>query len=309
MGYSILQHRETIIIVMADSKQTRVILWAVYRSCSTATLRAISAIEGGKYFYEPYTNAAWHGPERVFPKVNSILDKITSDLPGSDLAYDTSANTFSWVKQTLEEAHEGARLVFVKDHAYSLKIAGKSWDVIPSGYQHTFLIRNPKKTIPSWRKLNLEFRPSSGTMVEDEMEAWQDLQMGSLAGGFQSLLELYEYVKENLDPNPFVMDADDLLAHPEIMVPAYCQATGIPFSNKMVEWGEDNGKPAQAKWIMCTPNLPSFELYCKKAVTTARFSKDVESKIKSTQSPKEAALIQRCMPFYEQLYQQRHFPK
>ncbi|XP_033626440.1 uncharacterized protein LOC117289428 [Asterias rubens] len=292
---------------MADTNQPRVMLWAVYRSCSTATMRALSTIEGGKYFYEPYTAAAYFGPERVFPRVNSVPDKATSDLPGSDLAYDNQVNTFSWVKQTLEEEHEGARLVFVKDHAYSLKIAGKGWDEIPNGYRHTFLIRNPNKTIPSWRKLNLEFKPSSGTMDEEQMEAWQDLQMGSLAGGFHSLLEHYEYVRENLDPNPFVMDADDLLADPEAMIPAYCQATGTPFRKKMVEWGEDNGVPAQARWIICRPNLASFQLHCKqKAITAACFSKEVESEIKSIPSPKVAALIQRCMPFYEKLYQQRH---
>ena len=85
-----------------------VLLWVLLRSCSTAAFRSIS-LDGGVY-YEPHLSAAYYGTESVFPK-GDVVDEGSTVLPAAELAYSSSVNTFSWVKETLEGEHKGARFV------------------------------------------------------------------------------------------------------------------------------------------------------------------------------------------------------
>ncbi|XP_033639028.1 uncharacterized protein LOC117299587 [Asterias rubens] len=291
---------------MANYGQPRVMLWVVWRSCSTAVLRSISQADGGVYYYEPFLSAAYEGPDSVFPRGEQ--DEETVDLPGADLAYSPSDNTFSWVKDTLEGQHEGARFVIVKDTPLSLKLAGRDWDTIPQGYQHTFLIRNPSKTYPSLQRANEEYKPP-GLMDETAVKDWQDEQFETMGGDFKSISDLYDYVTDNnLDPNPFIMDADDLIAYPDIVLKAYCRATGIPFSMKMVEW-EDSGQPPNVKWTTCQSHLQYFQcLHHSNAMKSRGFTKNIQAKPSTALHPKVAEIIQREMPFYNKMYGQRFVP-
>ncbi len=287
---------------MSDTEQPRVILWAVFRSCSTAVMQCISNIKGGTYFLEPYTSAAYYGPESVFHR---SLNEDTNILPGSEHAYDSSINTFSWVKQTLEGAYPGASLVFAKDHAYGLKVAGKGWENIHRGNRHSFLIRNPNKTFSSWEKVMSDYNPP-GWLDDDTSDEWKDMELGTEC--FRSLLELYQYVRDNLDPNPFVMDADDILDNPEAVMEAYCKATGIPFGKELLEWGPD-GEKATGNWITCRAAIPYFKAnYHKNALKSRGFSKAIQSKTTAPQSSKVKEIIKYSLPFYDQLYQVRHIP-
>ncbi|XP_022099552.1 uncharacterized protein LOC110984062 [Acanthaster planci] len=291
----------------------RVILWSLPRSCTTAVLRAVSSVDGGVFYWEPYGCAMYYGPERSekeFLSVSSASSVSIADAPGADVAYDSSVNTFDWVRQTLEAEHKGASLVFAKDFAFAL---GGKTERLPVGYQHTFLIRDPTKVIPSWWKMNQECRESCPAADEQEMEEWQERQIGKY-GGYDDLLELYDFVKENLEPKPFVMDADDLMAQPEKVLAAYCEATGIPFSNKLLDW-EDDWSKMNAKWITCRDQL---WLWNNSHHTNVRQSRgflkshqlpradDTNSRL--ILNPKITQLIDCCKPYYKKLYQQRFAP-
>ncbi|XP_038073612.1 uncharacterized protein LOC119741789 [Patiria miniata] len=176
----------------SDAKQSRVMLWTCPRSCSTAVQRSISHVEGGVFYYEPYTMAFHFGPDRKF-QCEANRDE-RGELPSSYLTYDSSVNTFDWVKQTLEAKHQGASLVFAKDLAFCL---GGTTN-LPSGYRHSFLIRNPKKVIPSWRESQNDLKTEFTMEVAEE---FKDVVMANSAG-FKELFELFKYIQENVDPNP-----------------------------------------------------------------------------------------------------------
>ena len=85
--------------------------------------------------------------------------------------------------------------------------------------KHTFLIRNPLKSIPSYyRACNKCGFPS----LPNE-------------NGIRELYDLFKTVQQ-VDPTPVVVDADDLLMNPRELMEQYCNATGLPFEESMLSW-------------------------------------------------------------------------
>ena len=48
--------------------------------------------------------------------------------------------------------------------------------------------------------------------------------------------DLWKHVKENIDPNPIVIDIDELLSDPAAMLPNYFEACGMPWDEKYLKW-------------------------------------------------------------------------
>ena len=112
------------------------------------------------------------------------------------------------VKHRLEQAT--SKHVFVKDMGFCVPKDGLQY--LPLGYKHTFLIRNPLRTIYSYRKSITDDRYFvQGCFVKEQYDLWM-------------------HVKENLDSNPVVIDADDLLTKPKETLSAYCAAVGLPYT-------------------------------------------------------------------------------
>ncbi|CAB3981487.1 Hypothetical predicted protein [Paramuricea clavata] len=91
-------------------------------------------------------------------------------------------------------------------------------------YKHSFLIRNPNKSIPSL------YRVATNT----EVSGWD--HFNPVEAGFRQLLELYEFVVKEFDSSPVIIDADDLLESPEEMMKKYCEATGLIYEENMTTW-------------------------------------------------------------------------
>ena len=81
---------------------------------------------------------------------------------------------------------------------------------------NVFLIRNPKQVILSYVK---KFR------LEDE----------SLIG-FIQLKRIFNHVLNNIDSDPVVIDADDILTNPPLMLNRLCVALKIPYTDRMLSW-------------------------------------------------------------------------
>ena len=129
--------------------------------------------------------------------------------------------------------------VFVKDMAPS--VSGRYLKFIPEGYKHTFLIRDPVRTIYSYRKSLLAQLKIAGQLESlGKNEETFDLERDDryfLPGCFtKEQHDLWKYVKENLDSNPVVIDADDLLTRPKETLSAYCSAVGLPYSDSLLKW-------------------------------------------------------------------------
>ena len=64
----------------------------------------------------------------------------------------------------------------------------------------------------------------------ENFHIWKDVHKRHIYPGclFKEHYDLWKYVKENLDPNPVIIDSDDLLSDPAVMMSKYCTALGIP---------------------------------------------------------------------------------
>jgi len=92
-------------------------------------------------------------------------------------------------------------------------------------FRHTFLIRTPEKSIPSY------YRATIGDCGKD---------FGSFNpedAGFVELKALLEYTKLLLPNDPVVLlDSADLISQPEKALRAFCAKVGIPFDESMLKW-------------------------------------------------------------------------
>ncbi len=138
---------------------------------------------------------------------------------------------------------------------------------------HTFLIRDPRETIPSYLKLEPD------TPVERI--------------GFELLHGIYTAVAERTGSEPVVVDAADLVRDPEATVKAYCAATGIPFVPEALSWQPDQ----RPEW---QPSRRWHETVAASAALGA-----VSSRSATVPDAVAARYLRRHLPYYEALYARR----
>jgi hypothetical protein len=197
---------------MALAEQPHIFLWAVPRSISTAFFRAMMNRKKIKVLLEPYSRAYYYSTERV--------SKRYEKEPIQD------GCTYMDIKAQCEENIPGASAVFVKDMAYYLVNRLDSPAVLPLNYRHTFIIRDPHKTVYSLYKMSLN----------KELTGWDHFDGNEV--GFKELYRVYEMVTNELGQEPIVVDADDLLKHPEDILRQYCVKVGLEFEPGMLNWDE-----------------------------------------------------------------------
>ena len=250
--------------------QARVILWSAPRCLSTAFERSIRELETVKVIHEPLW-AAYHdiGCKRLVTHPGEAASPAT---------YGTDARC------TMLQPYGGYEAVFYKlicSHTggqYERFVEGEF-----SEYKHTFLIRHPTKALPSGYKGCVECHYT--------YSAW--------ISGFPALYEMYNFVKQKVDPSPIVVDADDLLNDPKGTMKKYCTATGLPFKETMVSW-EPKSFP---EW----DSDPFSQVWYGSAMKSSGFMKPSTSSPPSTKDlPKDViALIEEFIPQYETLHSTR----
>jgi Sulfotransferase domain len=92
---------------------------------------------------------------------------------------------------------------------------------------NAFLIRAPERVLASYAR------------------KWSDVSLDAL--GFTQQLEIFEDVADLLGSAPPVVDADDVLAHPEATLRSLCTRLRIPFDPAMLSWPK-GPKPFDGVW-------------------------------------------------------------
>ncbi|EEY20650.1 conserved hypothetical protein [Verticillium alfalfae VaMs.102] len=112
-------------------------------------------------------------------------------------------------------------------------------------FQFTFLIRHPRRSIPSYFRCTVPpLDKVTGFYNFDPAEA-----------GYDEVRRFFDFLlKEGLidRSNLTVVDADDLLDDPEGILRAYCKRVGLDFHDGMLNWSDDDTAFAQdkfAKWV------------------------------------------------------------
>jgi hypothetical protein len=173
-------------------------LWSVPRSRSTAFFRMMAERGDCTVLHEPFSYLVMHGHTDVGgtrARSGPELIKLLLDLPGPVFMKETTGVRYPEFVATPDFL---ARTDFLDD------------------VTHTFLIRDPRETIPSYLRLE----PDAATERI----------------GFEVLHEIYTAVAERTGHQPVVIDAADLVRDPAGTVRAYCAATGIPFVADALSW-------------------------------------------------------------------------
>ncbi len=179
------------------------VLWATPRSTSTAFEWAMENRGDMECLHEPYNEAYYVGEDRRNDRY-FIADSKLSPTPGLN---------FVAVHQRLVNL-AASRPIFVKDFAYSITHIAD--DAFLDAFQHTFLVRDPKKVIPSMHA------------------RWPDVALDEI--GFEDLHTLYRRVAERTKKQPVILDSDELLDNPEGGIEAYCQAVDIQYIPGTTTW-------------------------------------------------------------------------
>jgi len=138
---------------------------------------------------------------------------------------------------------------------------------------NVFLIRDPKQVILSYLK---KFK------LEDE----------SLIG-FIQLKRIFDYLKNNTESDPIVIDANDILKNPSAMLNRLCEKLKIPYSDKMLRW---------KKGYRDTDGVWASHWY-DNVINTTRFTSFKENK--ELLPKKYSKIYNQSMEIYNQLHNYR----
>ena len=257
---------------ISSTPEPRVVLWTAFRCLSSAFERSIRELNGVKVLHEPHQIPYYRGPERRLENPN---DPILLDA------------TFESADEKLLQPYPNHRAVFVKDQAYYVEGRYKKYTESKfSVLQHTFLIRNPLKAIVSQQKackrIGFSFDPQHDS-------------------GFEQLHDLFKTV-QLVQPNPVVIDADDLLADPKGIMQQYCSVTGLPFDEGMLTWTPG----VVSDWTGCQ----SYCVWHSTAMMSSGFTKQLANDTENIADlPKDIKdAVEHARPFYEALYAVRLKP-
>ncbi|XP_057301984.1 uncharacterized protein LOC130636322 [Hydractinia symbiolongicarpus] len=254
----------------------KVFLWSASRCISTAFERSMMEIQNTHFLHEPYTASYYYGPERQSSRyVSTPVDPNVS---------------YQERFQLLTKNYEGMQAVFSKNLAYTIE--NHFEELLRTElreFQHTFLIRNPRKSVISLYRVSLDPLFLNWDFF-DPVEA-----------GFKQLYDLYQFIKIHLDQQPVVIDADDLLVNPAGTMKAYCKATNLPFSEDMLQW-----EPG------LIPTCP-FSVWHSKMAKSAGFIKQTAEQLENFENLDDFPIeVQTCVKesesYYELLKKQKTLP-
>jgi hypothetical protein len=192
-------------------------LWGTPRSMSTAFLRMMVERGDHEVFHEPFSSIVVQGWTVVGDRTVTSHDELLKLL----------------------EERAGEHRVFVKETTeYDYLTTGG--DRIPQVGQHTFIIRDPRRVIPSHYAMNPD-------MVCDEI-------------GYGYQVEMARRVREWTGVRPYVVEAEELLTDARDAVERYCRHTGMPFLESSLSWqpGDQTVWSRTSQWHRDTAGSSCF---------------------------------------------------
>lgn len=239
-----------------------VALWAVPRSTSTAFEWMMRQRGDMDCLHEPFGEAWYQGEDPLWQRFR----------PGD---VTTKGLTLQSVWDDIQ-ARASKRPVFTKDFPHYIN---HMWtpDFL-AHFTHSFLIRDPAKTITSMHS------------------KWPDFHEGEV--GFPEQRALFDLVHALTGKVPPVIDSDDMLEDPEKMVELWCKAVGIHFLPEALSW-EAGGDPSEHSWW----DGGSFHANLAKSTGLTRQERRY---IDISDAPERIKQVHRRMlPHYEHLYAHR----
>ena len=190
----------------------RLAMWSGPRNLSTAMMYSFAARTDCFVVDEPFYAAYLNETGIIHPMNDEVI-----------AAGETSFNKVADYCKT--EQPEGKALFYQKQMTQHL-VSDLNLDWIIT-LCNVFLIRDPSKVIASYH-------------VKNEDPCLKDI-------GIKEQWDLYNTVYEATGTRPLVIDSDDILVAPELMLTALCKAVGIEFQQQMLSW-KAGPKPYDGVW-------------------------------------------------------------
>ncbi|KAI9781401.1 MAG: hypothetical protein M1839_005995 [Geoglossum umbratile] len=283
--------------VREPTSERPILLVAHPRACSSAFERIfIQNHQHVDCFHEPFGDAYWLGPERQGERYEEVRGS-------TGLAHLTYKSVVDGIKKMCELASLESKRLFIKDMAFFLfpspgqeaNIAQSFGQTNPEPqnptmlprkvlekFHFTFLIRHPRLSVPSYYRLSLPPHKDRSRVREFDSS---DL-------GYSELRRLFDYLRSEELVGPTiansprkdspdrtsssnnrveicVVDAEDLLNRPDVVISAYCRSTGITYDPNMLHWEKRHDQKRAASII----NRWGFDIYFHK---TALDSKTIQ---------------------------------
>jgi hypothetical protein len=236
----------------------RIAMWSGPRNISTAMMRA------------------WGNRRDTFvvdePFYAYYLKQTGKEHPGADEVIATGETDWRKVVADLTgPVPNGKRIFFQKQMTHHLlPEIDRQW---LDGLTNCFLIRDPREVIGSYVKK----RDDPGL---------DDL-------GFVQQAEIFDYVRNQTNSEPPVIDAKDVQKNPERMLRLLCKVVGVNFSKLMLSW---------APGLRETDGIWARYWYTEVAKTTSfRPHRDRTDQIPD----RLLEIYERCRECYERLYRYR----
>ncbi len=293
--------------VTGNSKLTTVCIWTVPRTLGTALSKCLSYVDGMQIFYEPFVSAYYFGPEGITPTVENIEFRDSVSQTQNVLyenTFEDNECTYDWVRQQLKADYPGKKILLVKDQAFCLD---EKYDSLPPGVQHTFLIRHPYKVLSSWKSTLIKLMKKDNTVRFQDMPLFRrdDTDI------FEMQLKLLRYVQENINPNPVIIDADDLQSNPASILRQFCQRVEIPYSDNLLEWPSDRDviNTWKISRTLLHGNLEADRGgFYETALTSTEFQPPTPTPKRSELPADLQEVTDISLTFYEQMYEMRLKP-
>jgi hypothetical protein len=209
------------------------------------------------------------------PLYAHYLEQTKLDHPGADEVMRSQPTDWHTVRDELMGPVPGGKTIWYQKHMahHLLSHIERDW---MDGVRHCFLIRNPADVVASYAK-----RRDTVTM--------QDL-------GYLELVDIFNYVTDDLDQTPLVVDSRDLLMNPSGMLRQLCRELDVEYTDKMLTW--DTGiRPTDGIWA---------KHWYSSVESSTGFSPYKHSE--SSYPDRLASVVEEAEEYYDFLWSQRLYP-
>ena len=236
----------------------RIAMWSGPRNLSTAMMRSFGGRSDTYVSDEPFYGC--------------FLKETGADHPMRDEVIAAMDCDWASVMATLRGPPRTGAPVWYQKHMWHHMAGPVGYDDF-EGFTHAFLIREPERMIASYLR-------------KRESAAFDGF-------GLDRQAEFFEREADRLGRAPPVVDANDVLANPEGVLSALCDALGIAWDRAMLGW-EPGGRETDGPWA------PHWYGAVEKSTGFG------QPETHAVELPEEARrLVDRCRPYYERLARHR----
>ena len=206
-------------------------MWSGPRNLSTALMRSFENRKDTKVIDEPFYSYYLKKTGLRHPMYKEIISTYSYN-------FDEIIKEITKLPKNIE--------VYYQKHMTHHLLDEIKLDWLSIG-KNCFLIRHPAKVINSYIKKN-------------DLKDIRDI-------GFKKQYEIFNFIKDNYDSNPIIIDSDDILKNPQEKIKKLCIKLNIKFTEKMIKWPKGKRESDgiwSVVWYEQVNNSSTFQNYIEK---------------------------------------------